>query len=262
MALNKTDLLLQYAILLAGQEDESFDRQLGPIHLIKYVYLADLAHAGHHRGETYTDVKWQFHKYGPWSQSVNERIEPALRAIGADKQIFLSDFGDKDEWVRWQITHNDLLEQIEAELPLVIAARLQTDVHKYGNDTRMLLNYVYRTSPMLSAAPNEFLDFTPLNEIKNEQADQLKPVELTARKKKQLKEKIRAIQEKHAKGQYAGRKTKRVNPVKSPRYDDVYHDGLKWLDSLAGPAIDEGEKEAVFDDSVWKSETRRGDDVS
>ena len=45
MKSNKIDLLIQYAFLVAGQEDEYLDRRLGPIHLIKYVYLADLAYA-------------------------------------------------------------------------------------------------------------------------------------------------------------------------------------------------------------------------
>ena len=54
----KVDLVLQYALLLAGQEDDYFDRQLGPIHLIKYVYLADFAFARRNRGETYTGVDW------------------------------------------------------------------------------------------------------------------------------------------------------------------------------------------------------------
>lgn len=54
MKSNKIDLLIQYAILIAGQEDEYPDRQLGPIHLIKYVYLADLAYAERNGGETFT----------------------------------------------------------------------------------------------------------------------------------------------------------------------------------------------------------------
>ena len=32
MKSNKIDLLIQYTILIAGQEDDHFDRQLGPIH--------------------------------------------------------------------------------------------------------------------------------------------------------------------------------------------------------------------------------------
>ena len=51
MKSSKIDLLIQYAVLIAGQEDEYLDRQLGPIHLIKYVYLADLAYAEREKGE-------------------------------------------------------------------------------------------------------------------------------------------------------------------------------------------------------------------
>lgn len=261
MEQNRTDILLQYALLVAGQEDDLSDRRLGPIHLVKYVYLADLAYAGHHGGETYTGTGWRFHKFGPWCQSVNERIEPALNGIGADKQVFPSDFEDRDEWVRWQITDDELLYRIETELPLEIIGRLQTDIHIYGKDTPSLLSYVYRTLPMLSAAPGEYLDFSLAVEAGHEPVQPMR--ELTARKKKKLKEKMRELQEKNAARQKTGRRqTRLVNPVKSPRYDDVYYEGLKWLDSLAGPGIDEGEKEAVFDESVWKSQTRRGDDVS
>ncbi len=75
----RVDLVLQYSLLVAGEQDTSFDRQLGPIHLLKYVYLADLF-AGKNEGATYTGIEWKFYKFGPWSQSVNERIAPALSA--------------------------------------------------------------------------------------------------------------------------------------------------------------------------------------
>lgn len=267
MKSSKIDLLIQYAILIAGQEDEYVDRQLGPIHLIKYVYLADLAYAEHNYGETFTGIDWQFYKFGPWSQTVNARIEPALAALGANKKTFPSNFDDKDDWVRWQITDDILLQNIERKLPLAITSRLRRDIHKFGQDTPSLLSYVYRTSPMLLAAPNEHLDFTHLNQInqtnKNiERSSPLKRENLTARKKKIFKEGILKLREKNTKRQSAKRrKVKFVNPVTSPRYDDIYHDGLKWLDSLAGPPIAEGEKEAIFSDSVWKSSTRKGEDV-
>lgn len=78
---SKVDKIIQFALLVAGEEDDFRDRQLGPIHLIKYVYLADLAYAKHHDGETFTGAKWQFYKFGPWAQEVNQRIEPALLYI-------------------------------------------------------------------------------------------------------------------------------------------------------------------------------------
>jgi len=39
-----------------------------------------------------------------------------------------------------------------------------------------------------------------------------------------------------------------VTPPISPRYDEVYFEGLKWLDSLAGEKIQEGEKDVSFSD--------------
>jgi hypothetical protein len=42
MDINKVELLLKYILVAAGQDDLG-NREVGPIHLIKYVYLADLA---------------------------------------------------------------------------------------------------------------------------------------------------------------------------------------------------------------------------
>ena len=56
--------------------------------------------------------------------------------------------------------------------------------------------------------------------------------------------------------------SKLIKPVKNPRYDDVYHEGIAWLDNLAGPQFAEGEYTVEFSDEVWKSATRKGEDVS
>jgi hypothetical protein len=51
MDINKVDLLLKYILATAGQEDLG-NREVGPVHLVKYVYLADLVFAEKHGGET------------------------------------------------------------------------------------------------------------------------------------------------------------------------------------------------------------------
>ena len=79
---NRLDILLQYIIAVAGQNDP-YDRELGMIHLIKYAYLADLTYASQHNGETFTGLPWKFHHFGPWSVECFHRIEPALTSIGA-----------------------------------------------------------------------------------------------------------------------------------------------------------------------------------
>jgi hypothetical protein len=53
MDIKKVDQLLKYILAAAGQADYG-NREVGPIHLIKYVYLADLAFAEKHGGETFT----------------------------------------------------------------------------------------------------------------------------------------------------------------------------------------------------------------
>lgn len=258
-----TDLLIQYALLVAGEEDDYPDRQLGPIHLIKYVYLADLAFAAANHGKTFTGADWKFYKFGPWSAAVYERIEPALFAIRANKHSFPSDFEDRENWVRWELRDERLLEDSERRLPPRIASRLKRDVHKFGKDTPGLLHYVYGTKPMLSAAPNEPLDLSLVVEPIHPEAPQspkMKFDDLSKRKKKQFSEQMATLRERHRAKQKD--KPRLVSPVENPRYDEVYDTGIAWLDELAGEQIQLGEKTVEFSDEVWKSNTRNGKDVS
>jgi hypothetical protein len=79
----RCDQPIQFALIEAGRQDEYTDRDLGPIHLLKYVYLADLAHADRQGGKTFTGARWTFYHYGPWAHGVYARIDPALAAIHA-----------------------------------------------------------------------------------------------------------------------------------------------------------------------------------
>jgi len=263
MDITRVDKILQYALLVASEEDDFRDRQLGPIHLIKYVYLADLVYAKGNDGNTFTGVKWQFYKFGPWAQEVNQRIEPALLCIDTDKKIFPSNYGDKEEWVRWKAIDDSPIIDLERELPFVITSNIRKFVHKFGQATPDLLAYVYSTEPMLAAAPNEYLDFLSLFPKKEVHT----PIKehrtlLSKRKQKQLKEKMRVLRSLSKEKLADKRKNTLIKPPIVPRYDDVYFEGIEWLDSLAGTQIDEGEKEAVFSNSIWKSPARRGDNVS
>jgi hypothetical protein len=257
------DLLLQYVLLVAGEKDKHNDRQLGPIHLIKYVYLADLDYARHNAGKTFTGSDWQFTKFGPWSQAVNERIEPALHAIGADKKTLPNDDEDKDEGFRWSLRNERLLQEKEWKLPTDITMYLKRYVHRFGKDTPSLLEHVYSTKPMLSAAPNEHLDFSLAVEGAASAESEPRPLKmdnLSEKRKKKLKERMQALQ-----AQQQSRKPKArglVPLVKNPRYDAVYEQGIAWLDDLAGQALTLGEKAAEFSNDVWPSSARKGGDVS
>ncbi len=261
--LSRVDVLLQYALLVAGEQDEFSDRQLGPIHLVKYVYLADLFHAKRNNGAIFTGTEWQFYKFGPWSLSVHARIEPALRAISAERRSLQSDYEDRQDWVRWHLRDGRLLEELESQLPFEIISGLKGEVRQFGQDTHSLLHAVYGTEPMLSAAPNESLDFTVAaedNAIHDSVQKPLKMAGLSIGQKKKFRERMRALR---AKYKNRGKKAPRlINPVPDARYDEVYDEGMNWLDSLAGAPLPEGEHTVQFSDEVWKSPTRKGGDVS
>lgn len=255
----KVDTVLQYALLIAGDEDDRWERELGAIHLIKYVYLADLLYARAHGGATYTGTDWTFHNFGPWAQPVNARIEPALNAIHAERVSRTSDYADRSDWVRWNKTDERLKSQLEKELPFEIRVELKSLVHRYRKDTPTLLDFVYKTGPMLSAAPSEHLDFSLAGAVPTKAAATSTELtaELTARQQKKMREQLRALRERSAKAPKAAAKLVRPPP---PRYDAVFVEGVNWLDKLAGQSLSEGNLRAEFSDEVWHSATRKGND--
>ena len=251
--------MLQFALLVAGEEDEYFGRKLGPIHLIKYVYLADLFHAQKNDGATYTGIKWRFHKFGPWSEEVYSHIEPALSAINADKELFPNAYEEDQDSIRWSLRDERLLQDRAQRLPSSVTVPLRWAVHEFGKDTSFLLDHVYETMPMLCAAPGEQLDFSIAQNVSSEEpaSEPLRMDSLSNKKKKLLKQRLHELGKK-----YKNRRRKEtafVNPALSPRYDDVYFEGLAWLDSLAGPPLSEGEYKVEFSDEVWKSAARKGE---
>ena len=281
----RADLIIQYALLLAGEEDEVFARQLGPIHLIKYVYLGDLAYARRFGGVPFTGAAWRFHNFGPWDAAVFERVEPAAHAIHAEQIRIESSFGDED-WVRYRLRDTQKLDEIERSVPAAITLNLRREVHKHLADTPSLLDYVYKTKPMLCAAPGEYLDLSvgepsepdlharyrraetpPARDVEvaalhvdslltEEKDDRLRMEQLSNKKRKRFQERVRELRGKQV------NRPKLVNPVPAPRYDDVYERGVAWLEEIAGsPQLEPGEFAAEFSDDVWKSSARKGEDV-
>jgi hypothetical protein len=134
------------------------DQELGPIHLLKYTYLADLAHATAKGGEIYTGAPWQFYDFGPWSPAVLDRVEPALLSAGADRKVITgARYGD---FVRYWLQDERLLDRLDYQLPGSVVSAVRWAVREFGSDTPSLLRHVYLTPPMLRAAPRELLDFT------------------------------------------------------------------------------------------------------
>jgi len=260
----RTDLLLQYILVAAAQEDDWRDRELGPIHFLKYAYLGDLAYAERHNGETYSGAPWQFYHFGPWQAQVHDRIEPALAAIRAERKMLTS--AQYEDFVRFSAPRGHELESVrerlEAELPLTVSGAVRAAVHEFGANTSALLRHVYLTPPMVSAQPGETLVFARLVDGGGQQADRGETRgKLTAAERRRRKETLSALKER-VQQQLDRRIAISRQVVPEPRYDAVFAAGSEWLDALAGDPVEDVAGELTVSSDVWKSPTRTEPDVS
>lgn len=255
MDTKRVDLLLQYALAVAGEAEEYRERELGPIHLLKYVYLADLAHT-QSEGGSYTGAPWRFHKFGPWALEVYERISPAAQAIHGIERRFSSRFKEQDA-VRWRVQNANVAEELERKLPWPAARAVRQAVHEYHNDTTALLHHVYRTAPMLKAAPGEILELAPTTEGHSEEMiPESSPLpSLSKSKVKQLQAlvKSRVLESRPNENL--------VVPDPAPRYDEVFAKGQEWLDHQAGAPVQPERGQIRFSNKVWKSTGRRDPEI-
>lgn len=263
-AVLRIDQLFQYALARAAGADDFRERELGAIHLLKYVYLADLAYARRHDGATYTGTDWRFHHFGPWSADAHRRIAPALvEQTGADERSFSSPCDD--DAVRYRFSKSQA-EQIEADigpgLPAAVSGALTRAVREHGSDTADLLRHVYLTPPMLAARPGEPLDFTTA--VEPDEPPPVPPAPRIRRTKAEKRRRAAALEAGRAKIRrlVAERRTAGTAPDPPPRYDDVFFAGLEALDRQAGPPLKASSGTLSFDDSVWSSSQRRDPDVS
>lgn len=257
---DRIDHIIKLCLAAAADRDWN-ERELGPIHLVKYVYLADLLYAEKHGGETYTGAPWIFYHFGPWSPEVFERVVPAVQDLGAIERSMPSQYGDKD-WVRWRVDDSSLADSLARDLPLELGVVLPSLVKRFGGDTYTLLNDVYLTNPMLKAAPNERLDFTPPeteddSNIALEEPPQALP-KLSVKKRREWEAKRDALRQRvKARAQEMDRlKTQQTATANPSIYDDVFFEGVQWLDSLTGEPVEQSRGRLIVDDSVWKSSAR------
>jgi hypothetical protein len=260
------DKLIQFALAAAGQEDDIRDRELGPIHLIKYLYLADLAYAERHNGKTYTGIQWKFHHFGPWSNEVYQRIEPALQCVRAREKKIPSKY--EGDFVRWSLRDDHIFRQLQDELPFGLTHTLQKYVHQFTGMTEDLLHFVYNTRPMLQAKPGDVLDFTLVAPLQEEQTPQTigeevimpkKPLSVRQKKKKQ--QALEQLRQQFQERLEVKKKKTKVRP-RSPRYDNVFYEGVHALDSLVDSDMPSGNGVVQFSEDLWTSKARFDPDVS
>ena len=260
------DALLHYILAKAGEADDYMDRSLGPIHLIKYVYLADLAYAEEHEGQTFTDLDWKFYRFGPWSFALYERIPVALTTAGAICTSFPSAYID-DDFQRWTLRDSKSAQTAGRHIGIHLTGLIASLVKRFSNLTPELLDFVYKTPPMLRAAPLEDLDFTPSNWRYQDSTPFISrnvSAPLTKRQEKRLEawaDKVQRGVRERLDALKAARNKEKFD-LDTAIYDDVFYEGMAALNSADGIEIQQGKFTAEFHSDIWKSKVRHDPDLS
>lgn len=256
---SRLDAVYQYTLATAALSEDFRQRQLGLIHLLKYAYLADLAHATRHEGATFSGTEWRFYHFGPWSGEAFQEIGPALLSISATEMSYASRHAD--DFARYGLEVRDaegIARRFEDELPFVVSNAISQAVHEHGADTADLLRHVYLTSPMLAARPGDVLDFRTAVRPRTLATGAQERRKLSASEKRRRAAIIYSARAEVQKRLAAARK-KGVEPSPLPRYDAIFDEGTAQLDRMAGEPLSAVSGEVVFDDSVWNSSQRRDD---
>ena len=250
--------LIAFILAESNQDEDWRFRELGPIHVIKYVYLADMYYAVKNNGETYTGINWEFYHFGPWNLALYQEIPNAVKMIGGDTRTFESNY-DKDG-VRFSLKGDRQLDDAASKLPTSILFLLRRDIHNFGSATNDLLHYVYTTPPMTNAIPGKRLDFKHDVFLQKEPPSDEGLSTLTAREKKKRKKRFEGIREKITRKREE-KKSKRIKPV-PPRYDEVFFRGSTELgNELETPPIENGNGVLRVSPSAWQGNWRKNCDL-
>lgn len=251
MNIERFNDVIEYALLLAGQQGA----QLGEIHLLKYAYLFDLKYAQAHSGSTFTGIRWKFLHFGPYAQAAQTAIPVLMNAIRADERR-IADNQHEHEYVRWYAKDERRLQELERRLDVASAADLKRNVRSFGGDKEPLLRLVYATDPMRRAAPGEELQFGA--PVQSEDDSMSVIPRISPKRLKLLKERLRELRERRSTRPAERAIRLEVSPS---LLDDVYANGMDWLDSAAALGEDEFPPEGTleFDDNLWKSKFRSDD---
>lgn len=229
---SKIDDIVLYAMLKAAEADDYRDHSLGQIHLLKYLYLADLEYAQENDGETFSGIEWQFYNFGPWSNLALGSIIEATKNPQITTLRISMGYGT-DDFFRYEAHPNPKeLSQIANRIPGEVKFALDKYVPEFAADTSSLLHFVYDTYPMLRAKPNETLNFNnppplphfaqPFDPCVGLSDVQVKERNQRLRKfRKQLAVDLKALLSKEKEDE-----KKSDEMLLKPKYDEIYYDGM------------------------------------
>jgi len=193
--------------------------------LVKFLYLGDLYQARIKGGQTLTGFPWRFIYYGPYCREALQCIEEASETGLISKKTLDSKFSEDKGYNLFSCDDPDA-EIIGEQIHIGILSQLQSAIKRFGDDTPLLLDYVYfETEPMENVKKGDLLDFS-----KAETPGPLKTIQL----KKIPKEKISLAKER-VKSLGIKLKEDRDKLIKdelnTEKYkDDSYYNFVKLLD--------------------------------
>lgn len=250
--------IIQFALAKARREDFGYG-ELGVIHLLKLLYLADLAHAQAHAGETYTGIPWMFFNFGPWDKSAWEHAVAVLDSPGIEAKVHVTGAFERRTFrFREESEADEIFFRLDDLLPREISREVGAAVHEFGADTKRLLHYVYSTAPMRATVPGDSIDFTGLPTPGAPALPQ--PVTAPASKTQQKKaEDFRARLRETIAAKAAARQAARVIPW--PVLNEKEAAALEELTLILSEDEDQGPTslhgEMVFTPDFWRSNFRR-----
>lgn len=257
---DRVSQVIQFALAKAGREDFGFG-DLGVIHLVKLLFLADYAFSQGHGGETFTGIQWVFHHFGPWNKEAWSQTTAVLEDPGIEPRAHLAGAFEKKTFrFRDRREGDEIFYHLERLLPHEVTRAVSAAVHEYGSDTKRLLHYVYKTPPMRAAIPGEPIDFS---ELPGGDLPPFRPAQSEApsisNTQKRKEEEVRARLRESIAAKAATRQIARINPY--PPLNEKEVEALDEITRLLSEDEDQApldlHGELVFSPEFWQSDFRR-----
>lgn len=153
--MNPVDII-KYIVWFASQQGI----RLSTNRLVKFIYLVDLYQARRKDGETLTGFPWRFVYYGPYCSEAMQSVDLAVQRGLINKETYESRFSEGEEYNLFTCKDDDT-EKLGEGIHIGVLGQIQAAIKKYGNDTPLLLDYVYfDTEPMKGVRKGDLLDFS------------------------------------------------------------------------------------------------------
>lgn len=247
MDTERVNRLIQYLVAVASSKG----RDLRPIHILKFLYLADVRYAETNGGESYTGLPWKFFHFGPWCD-IQDTFDDVLLLAGAEKREIPASSEDRSETAAFKfgrIRADEIVRNLRDEIHGAVLNSIDDSVDRFGgHDIADMLEHVYTTAPMRHAAPDDLLDLSTA--VDPDAPQRRAPRRLSKAARSRLAKAKRMLAEK------AKNRTRPERVRVDVRYDEVFVKGTQWLDDIDGEPVQPLAGEVRFHPSLWLSSAR------